>query len=172
MGCHFPLRGIFPTQGLNPSVLCLLYWQTGSPSLSLLGSPCKVTTPLIIGTESPLQSRTVRNLRFILFNRLTCHSLMDTGTRQESPGSETKDFITHSQQREGLPGGSIGEESTNNGGDCLQHKRARFDPCVWKIPWKRKWQSTPVFLTEKSQGQRSLVGYSLWSCKSQTLLSD
>ena len=31
-----------------------------------------------------------------------------------------------------------------------------------KIPWRRKWQSTPVLLPGKSHGQRSLVGYSLW----------
>ena len=34
------------------------------------------------------------------------------------------------------------------------------DPCVRKIPWRRKWQPTPVFLPGKSYGQRSLVGYS------------
>ena len=33
---------------------------------------------------------------------------------------------------------------------------------VWKIPWRRKWQATPVFLPGKSHGQRSLVGYSPW----------
>ena len=38
-----------------------------------------------------------------------------------------------------------------------------FDPWVGKIPWRRKWQSTPVFLPGKSHGQRSLVGYSPWS---------
>ena len=37
----------------------------------------------------------------------------------------------------------------------------RFDPWVRKIPWRRKWQLTPVFLPEKSHGQRSLAGYSL-----------
>ena len=30
MGCHFLLQGIFLTQGLNPSFLCLLYWQADS----------------------------------------------------------------------------------------------------------------------------------------------
>ena len=30
------------------------------------------------------------------------------------------------------------------------------------IPWKRKWQPSPVFLPEKPHGQRSLVGYSPW----------
>ena len=39
-------------------------------------------------------------------------------------------------------------------------------PCVKKIPWKRKWQPTPVFLPGEFHGQRSLVGYSLWGpCK-------
>ena len=40
-----------------------------------------------------------------------------------------------------------------------------FDPWVGKIPWRRKWQSTPVLLPGKSHGQRSLVGYSPWGCK-------
>ena len=35
-----------------------------------------------------------------------------------------------------------------------------FDPWVGKIPWRRKWQPTPVFLPGKSHGQRSLAGYS------------
>ena len=35
-----------------------------------------------------------------------------------------------------------------------------FDPCVRKIPWRRTWQLTPVFLPEKSHGQRRLVGCS------------
>ena len=29
-GCHFLLQGIFPAQGLNPHLLCLLHWQAGS----------------------------------------------------------------------------------------------------------------------------------------------
>ena len=46
---------------------------------------------------------------------------------------------------------------------CLQCRRPkRCGLCPWegKIPWRRKWQPTPVFLPGKSQGQRSLVGYS------------
>ena len=34
-----------------------------------------------------------------------------------------------------------------------------FDPWIRKIPWRRKWQPTPVFLPGESHGQRSLVGY-------------
>ena len=37
--------------------------------------------------------------------------------------------------------------------------RLGFNPWVRKIPWKRKWQPTPVFLPGKSDGQRSLVGH-------------
>ena len=38
--------------------------------------------------------------------------------------------------------------------------RSRFDPWVGKIPWRRDWQPTPVFLPGKSHGQRNLAGYS------------
>ena len=48
---------------------------------------------------------------------------------------------------------------------CKRCKRRWFDPWVGKIPWSRKWQPTPVFLLGKFYGQRSLAGYSLWSCK-------
>ena len=40
-----------------------------------------------------------------------------------------------------------------------------FDPRVGKIPWRRKWQPTPVLLPEKSHEWRSLVGYSPWGHK-------
>ena len=33
-----------------------------------------------------------------------------------------------------------------------------FDPWVGKIPWRRAWQPTPVFLPGECLGQRSLVG--------------
>ena len=36
--------------------------------------------------------------------------------------------------------------------------------CVGRIPWRRKWQPTPVFLPGRSCGQKSLVGYSLCIC--------
>ena len=43
----------------------------------------------------------------------------------------------------------------------VRDARGRFDPWVVKIPWRRKWQPTPVFLPEKSHGQQSLVGYNI-----------
>ena len=43
-----------------------------------------------------------------------------------------------------------------NAGDV----RRRFDPWIGKIPWRRAWQATPVFLPGESHGQRRLAGYS------------
>ena len=40
-----------------------------------------------------------------------------------------------------------------------------FDPWIGKIPWRRKWPPTPVFLPGEFHGQRSLVGYSPWGRK-------
>ena len=49
-----------------------------------------------------------------------------------------------------------------------------FDLRAGKIPWRRKWPPTPVFLPRKSHGQRSLVGYShvMGLQKSQTRFSN
>ena len=46
----------------------------------------------------------------------------------------------------------------------LPSRKHGFNRWVRKIPWRRKWQPTSVLLPGKSHGQRSLAGYSLWSC--------
>ena len=43
-------------------------------------------------------------------------------------------------------------------------QKTRFDPWVRRIPWKRKWLPTPVFLPEELHGWRSRVSYSPWGC--------
>jgi len=43
---------------------------------------------------------------------------------------------------------------------CWRHKRCRFNPWVWKIPWMRAWQPIPVFFPGESHEQRNLAGYS------------
>ena len=58
-----------------------------------------------------------------------------------------------------FPGGSVGKEIRLQ---CFRHRRRMFDPWVWKIPWRRAWQPTLVFLPGESYGQRSLTGYSPW----------
>ena len=54
------------------------------------------------------------------------------------------------------------KESVCNAGDTGRYE---FNPGVRKIPWRRAWQPTPIFLPGESHGQRSLVGYSLKGCK-------
>ena len=53
---------------------------------------------------------------------------------------------------------SVSKESACNTGDS-------FNFWVWKIPWRRKWQPTPVFLPGEPHGQRSLAGYRPQGCK-------
>ena len=55
--------------------------------------------------------------------------------------------------------------SYGNSALCSLGDQGLFDPCVMKIPWRRKWQPTPVFLPGEFHGQRSLVGYSPWGQK-------
>ena len=58
-----------------------------------------------------------------------------------------------------LPWWLNGKESACNAGDA--------GPWVGTIPWRRKWQNTPVTLPGKSHGQRSLVGCIYGVAKSQ-----
>ena len=74
-------------------------------------------------------------------------------------------FSTLSRFVMGLLRWHNGKESTCQ---CRRCSRCGFEHWVWKIPWGRKWQPTPVFLSGKLHGQRSL-GSSAWS---QTWLSN
>ena len=66
------------------------------------------------------------------------------------------------RERQGLPRWLCGKESACQ---CKRCRRGGLDPWVRKIPWRKKWQSTLVFLPEKSHRQKSLVGYSPLGCK-------
>ena len=65
---------------------------------------------------------------------------------------------TYNLLRLGFPGGSVAKV-------CLKCRRTVFESWLGKIPWRRKWQPTPVFLPGEFHGQRSLVGYSAWGHK-------
>ena len=60
------------------------------------------------------------------------------------------------------------KNSPANAGD----RRCGFDLSVGKIPWRREWQPTPVFLPGECHGQRSLVATGHGVAKSRTRLSD
>ena len=47
----------------------------------------------------------------------------------------------------------------------LQCRRPGFSPWVRKVPWRRKWLPTPIFLPGEFHGQRNLAGYHPWSHK-------
>ena len=53
---------------------------------------------------------------------------------------------------------------------CRRHERRGFNPWVRKIPWRRAWQPTPVFLPGESHGQRA--GRAIWSIRLQGVRHD
>ena len=69
------------------------------------------------------------------------------------PEDPPKSISLSGAQTKGFPGSSNGKESACNAEDQVQS-------LVRKIPWRREWLLTPVFLPGKFHGQRSLVGYS------------
>ena len=72
---------------------------------------------------------------------------------------KTGHYLRILQLKEGFPGGLVLSI-------CLPMQKTQETPVrsldfwIGKIPWRRKWQPTEVFLSGESHGQRSLVGYS------------
>ena len=66
-------------------------------------------------------------------------------------------LLLHLWMDKGFPGGASGKEPACQ---CRRHRRCRFHLWIQKIPWRRAWQPTPVFLPGESHGQRSVAGYS------------
>ena len=62
----------------------------------------------------------------------------------------------------GFRGGTSGGEPACQ---CRRHKRCGFNSWVGKIPWRKVWKPTPVFLPGEFHGHRSLAGYSSCGCK-------
>ena len=83
-----------------------------------------------------------------------------------SPWGHKESDTTEQLHFQAFPGGSDGKASV------YQCRRPGFDPWVGKIPWRRKWQPTPL-LPRKSHGRRSLVQATAHGvAKSWTRLSD
>ena len=64
-------------------------------------------------------------------------------------------FTVTPNSQEGFPGGSVVKKPPANAGN----RRCVFSPWLGKMPWRRKWQPTPVSVPGESHGQRSLAGY-------------
>ena len=78
------------------------------------------------------------------------------------PRHSNKHILSQLVQSLGFPGSPSGKESTCQ---CRRYQRPGSDPWVGRIPWRRAWQPTPVFLPGESHEQRSLAGYRPWGRK-------
>ena len=67
------------------------------------------------------------------------------------------DNFWNSSDSKGFPCDPVGGKEP-----ACQCRRHGFKPWIRKIPWRRKWQPTPLFLPGKSHGQRNLLGYLLF----------
>ena len=83
--------------------------------------------------------------------------------------NKTNQFgIKYATEIHGLPRWCSGEEPSCQ---CIRSKRQGFSPWVGKIPWRRKWQLAPVFLSGKSHEQRSLEHDNPWGHEELDTLS-
>ena len=112
-------------------------------------------------TILPKVSKVSRSLPYSFFLLAMWHSLWDLSSLTRDPGIEAQS----AQWRASL----VAQQLRT----CLQCRKHGSNPWVGKIPWRRAWQPTPVFLPGGSHRQRSLAGYSTWGCKTvKTWLSD
>ena len=113
---------------------------------------------IVEGNGNPLQCSCLENPRDSRAWWAAVYGVAQSRTRLKQLSSSS------SRCECGLPRWHCGKES------ACQGRRLRFDPWVRKIPWRRKWQPTPVFLPGESHGQRSLAGYVIvhWFTKSWT----
>ena len=98
------------------------------------------------------------------FSRCWCKGVVTSGplsswktAYQNSKRNEIVSCLNSTLHFHGFPGNTSGKELTCQ---CRRLKTCRFNPWVGKIPWRRAWQPTPVFLPGECSGQRSLAGYS------------
>ena len=97
---------------------------------------CSINTSYCFGKKKKSEAP------FIFFSIMVCHRRLNIVPCVHSRGS---------------PDSSVGKESACNAGDT---GKVGSIPGMRLSPWRRKYQPTPVFLPEKSHGQRSLGGYS------------
>ena len=135
--CHFLLKGIFLTQGLNPRLLHLLHWQADSLPLShWLFSNIKNHLNYVF-TCIPFYG-------WVIFHLEKATATHSSTLTWRIPWTEEPGRL----QFMGLL--RVGHDWTTS--------LSLFT----FMHWRRKWQPTPVFLPGEAQGQRSLLGCRLW----------
>ena len=73
---------------------------------------------------------------------------------REAPPYSTV-FLTSHRHPEKLPEVTVTSRGNTGFPATTREKTRDFDPWVGKIPWRRKWQPTPVFLPRKPHGWKS-----------------
>ena len=131
VGCHFLLQGIFLTQGLNPG---LPHWRQTLYPLSHQGSFIYL-----------LREMTSKSC-FVWLSPVKKKTQLETSNYSLPSNSYILMYMM----------GFLVAQWVKN----LPAMWGRLDPWVRKIPRRKKWQPTPVFLPEISHGQRSLAAYS------------
>ena len=152
--CFLPVKWFLPSWPLSPIYTHIrgtdLFWGTSRSSVVQWGRSILGARALLKITEPPLLPIALHYLRFLTLEKMLLFFPTLTVLLKG---------IAFPHGPFGLPWWLSGKEST------CQFRERRFDSWVGKIPWRRKWQPTPVFLSGKPHGQRSLVGYSPWGHK-------
>ena len=143
----------FPAHHLPAQLLCLLP-VSGSLPLPLRASPepsslCQCSRSLFPslpyhGTYTWAHLAIGYPTRLQPLAQPGCHSIPGSSTWPDRGGGLDKYLL-------------ISKEPACQ---CRRYKRLGFDPWVRKIPWRRQWQPTPVFLPGEFRGQRNVAGYS------------
>ena len=93
------------------------------------------------------------------------HGITESDTSEQLTLSHFQDLYTYlhlitetqsawnKNRIEGRPGGASGKEPTCH---CKKYKRLGFGPWTGKMPWRRAWQTTPMFLPGESHRLQSI----------------
>ena len=171
-GLPFPIPGCLPDPGIQPAPLASPALAGGFFSSAPPGKPRNWKDGMLFALE------TCFVLGFLFCCSYSENEFWNSGTlRKICSHKQIQKFVwKHKGVKESkslwkntkqtsyawcaprLPWRLSGKESACN-------RRWGFHQWVRKIPWRRKWEPTPVFLPGQCHGQRSLVGYSPWGHK-------
>ena len=159
MGSLSLLQGIFSTKGSKPGLLhCrwTLYQLShqGSPKNTGVGSLSFLQwiVPTQESNQGPLHCRWI--LYQLSYQGILLSNKQEWTVNTHSNMDESQNHYDENIGNKSFSGGTSGTES------ACHRRRCGFDPWVGKIPWRRAWQPTPVFMLRESHRQRSLAGYS------------
>ena len=129
--------------------------------------------PFPAGSAWPKAGSSVKDHTCLLFRCFFCLFVCFQNKNKQQKRAENKNLTSRQArilfwQREvcfffptsQLSSGGLPTQGSNLGFLCLLHWQAGS-----KIPWRKAWQPTPVFLPGESHRQRSLVGTSPWGCQ-------